>query len=270
MFLTLKKMGFAQAAACEHVAYEMVELPSGAMSSRAGTIILFRALREQLAAALERHHFESLRAESKMGEDEIQQAITEVSLAAIKYGMLARDNNQKIVFDMDKWTQVHGGEGGAALAYVTARSASLLRTGATLTGEVFDDAGKPAARWMVQVTDTSSFSQEMAFTESDGRFRVEHLAPPRVQQVADDPHGPRRVQHVHRRRAVLRRDLDCRVLPAGGRPADEQGRVHVQQHDREHVAAVRDAAHRRAVPSHELLERRAIAGLRGDDQLGFG
>lgn len=32
----------------------------------------------------------------------------------------------------------------------------------------------------------------------------------------------------------------------------------------------RDAAHRGAVPTHELLERRAIAGLRGDDQLGFG
>lgn len=145
VFLTLKKMGFAQAAACEHVAYEMVELPSGAMSSRAGTIILFRALREQLAAALERHHFESLRAESKMGEDEIQQAITEVSLAAIKYGMLARDNNQKIVFDMDKWTQVHGGEGGAALAYVTARSASLLRKAPPLDPALLRDDAPLAA-----------------------------------------------------------------------------------------------------------------------------
>lgn len=127
VFLTLKKMGFPQAEQCEHVAYEMVELPSGAMSSRAGTVILFRALREQLAAGLEREHFESIRSQQMMSEEQIQQAIDEVSLAAIKYGMLARDNNQKIVFDMDKWTQVHGGEGGAALSYVAARSASLLR-----------------------------------------------------------------------------------------------------------------------------------------------
>ncbi|MFV8749967.1 arginine--tRNA ligase [Nannocystaceae bacterium ST9] len=125
VFLTLKKMGFPQAERCEHVAYEMVELPSGAMSSRAGTVILFRALREQLAAALERRHFASLR--DTMSEQEIRLAIHQVSLGAIKYGMLVRDNNQKIVFDMDKWTEIGGGDSGPTIQYVAARSASLLR-----------------------------------------------------------------------------------------------------------------------------------------------
>lgn len=125
VFLTLKKMGFTQAERCEHVAYEMVELPEGAMSSRKGNVILFRALREQLAAALERRHFDAQR--DKLSEAEIAEAIHQVSLGAIKYGMLARDNNQKIVFDMDKWTDVQGGDGGPTLQYVAARSASLLR-----------------------------------------------------------------------------------------------------------------------------------------------
>src|SRR6185295_13892936 len=59
-----------------------------------------------------------------------------------------------------------------------------LREGALLTGEVFDDAGRPAAGWMVQVTDPANFDQEMVFAESDGRFRVEHLQPGTRQIVA--------------------------------------------------------------------------------------
>jgi len=124
VFLTLEKMGFAQAALCEHVAYEMVELPDGPMSSRKGNVILFRALREQLAAALERSWFHQYRGE--WSDEEMAAALHQVSLGAIKFGMLARDNNQKIVFDMDKWTQVEGGDGGPYLQYVTARSGSLL------------------------------------------------------------------------------------------------------------------------------------------------
>jgi protocatechuate 3,4-dioxygenase beta subunit len=59
-----------------------------------------------------------------------------------------------------------------------------LREGALLTGEVFDDAGRPAAGWMVQVTDPANFDQEMVFAESDGHFRVEHLQPGTRQIVA--------------------------------------------------------------------------------------
>lgn len=125
VFLTLKKMGFAQAEQCEHVAYEMVELPEGAMSSRKGNVITFRALREQLAEALERTFFHAFRGQRP--DAEIDEVIHEVSLGAIKYGMLARDNNQKIVFDMAEWTKVVGGDMGPSLQYVTARTASLLR-----------------------------------------------------------------------------------------------------------------------------------------------
>ncbi len=146
VFLTLKKMGFAQAQLCEHVAYEMVELPDGPMASRDGNVITFRALREQLAATLDSGYFAEFRAgetdaetdgetdaetdaetRETWTEAEIATAVHEVSLGAIKYGMLARDNNQKIVFDMAKWTQVRGGDGGPTLQYVSARSASLLR-----------------------------------------------------------------------------------------------------------------------------------------------
>lgn len=124
VFLTLKKMGFAQADLCEHVGYEMVELPDGAMSSRKGNVILFRALREQLGASLEANYFHKFADE--WTREQIDTALHQVSLGAIKYGMLARDNNQKIVFDLAKWSDVQGGDGGATLQYACARTASLL------------------------------------------------------------------------------------------------------------------------------------------------
>ena len=153
VFLTLKKMGFEQAERCEHVAYEMVELPDGAMASRKGNVITFRALREQLAAALDRDFFHQHR-DSGAGsggrpDAEVDEVIHEVSLGAIKYGMLARDNNQKIVFDLDEWTKVIGGDGGPSLQYVTARSGSLLRKaadkGLTIRPEVLAGEAELAA-----------------------------------------------------------------------------------------------------------------------------
>ena len=137
VFLTLKKMGFEQADRCEHVAYEMVELPDGAMSSRKGNVITFRSLREQLAESLERAFFHAFR--GKRSDEEIDNVIHQVSLGAIKYGMLARDNNQKIVFDMAEWTKVVGGDTGPYLQYVSARTASLLRR-AGERGFVIDSA----------------------------------------------------------------------------------------------------------------------------------
>ena len=48
-----RRWGLQQADKCEHVPYEMVELPSGAMATRKGNVILFRALRERMLEALE-------------------------------------------------------------------------------------------------------------------------------------------------------------------------------------------------------------------------
>lgn len=60
----------------------------------------------------------------------------------------------------------------------------VLRVGATLTGEVFDDLGKPARGWMIQATNTQTFDQRMDFTDGEGKFRVEHLEPGSRQIVA--------------------------------------------------------------------------------------
>ena len=141
VFLTLKKMGFAQAELCEHVPYEMVELPNGPIATRTGNVVLFRQLREQLHDTLEREYFAKYRGE--WTDEEIDTSIHQVALGAIKYGMLARDVNQKIVFDMPQWLRFEGNT-GPYLQYVAARTASILRKaeerGLTLTGLTDDQA----------------------------------------------------------------------------------------------------------------------------------
>lgn len=122
VFLTLDKMGFEQAKQCEHVPYEMVVLPEGAMSSRKGNVVLFRALREQLRETLWDKFIS--RYEGDWSPEEQETAAHQVALGTIKYGMLARDVNQKIVFDMDAWTEFSGNT-GPYLQYVAARTNSV-------------------------------------------------------------------------------------------------------------------------------------------------
>jgi arginyl-tRNA synthetase len=127
VFLTLEKMGFSQAGRCQHVPYEMVELPSGPMATRKGNVILFSALRERMTRHLTENYLAKYR--EQWPPEEIEHAAHLVALGAIKFGMLARDVNQKIVFDMEAWLAVEG-DTGPYLQYSAARAGSILRKAA--------------------------------------------------------------------------------------------------------------------------------------------
>lgn len=124
VFLTLKKMGFEQAELCHHVPYEMVELPEGAMSTRKGTVILFRALRERMLGHLQEAYLDKYRGE--WSDAEIDETAHALALGAIKYGMLNRDVNQKIVFDLEAWMNLEGNT-GPYIQFAAARLGSILR-----------------------------------------------------------------------------------------------------------------------------------------------
>lgn len=123
VFLTLKKMGFAQAERCQHVPYEMVELPDGPMATRKGNVILFRSLRQQMVGRIRGEYLDAFK--DSWSEAEIAATADAVAIGAIKYGMLARDVNQKIVFDMSAWLQLTGNT-GPYLQYTHARALSIL------------------------------------------------------------------------------------------------------------------------------------------------
>jgi arginyl-tRNA synthetase len=124
VFKTLELMGYERAKNCFHLAYGMVVLPDGKMSSRKGNVILLNQLRTLLKEQIYKDFLFSY--EGLWSKEEIEEAIRTISIATIKYGMLNQDNNKNIVFDLKEWT-ARTGNTGPYLLYAYARTRSILR-----------------------------------------------------------------------------------------------------------------------------------------------
>lgn len=124
VFATLKKLGYEKAAKCHHLAYGMVVLPDGKMSSRKGNVVPFSELKDQLVAYIRREYLDAQL--GALSEAEIAQTARRVVIATIKYGMLNQDNAKNIVFDLKEWTAPTGNT-GPYLLYAYARTRSVLR-----------------------------------------------------------------------------------------------------------------------------------------------
>jgi arginyl-tRNA synthetase len=124
VFKTLELMGYEQAQKCFHLAYGMVVLPDGKMSSRKGNVILLHQLRELLKEQIYKDFLQAY--EGLWPKEEIEAAIRNISVATIKYGMLNQDNNKNIVFDLKEWA-ARTGNTGPYLMYAYARTRSILR-----------------------------------------------------------------------------------------------------------------------------------------------
>ncbi len=123
VFKTLELMGFKEAQNCYHLAYDFVELPEGAMSSRQGNIVPLQDLIEQMTQTIEKEHLEKYATDWK--SDEIKKVAKDVAAGAIKFGMNKIDPMKSIVFDMKEWLKLDG-ESGPYIQYVHARINSMI------------------------------------------------------------------------------------------------------------------------------------------------
>jgi len=124
VFKTLELLGFEQAKQCYHLAYGLVTLSSGKMSSRAGTVIFFSKLKSLLSNKIYSTFLSKYA--NDWDKEEIERAQRVIALATIKYGMLNQDNGKNIVFEMDDWLNPQGNTGPYML-YAYARTRSVLR-----------------------------------------------------------------------------------------------------------------------------------------------
>jgi arginyl-tRNA synthetase len=124
VFKTLELLGYPQAANCHHLPYGLVMLPEGKMSSRAGNVILFSRLREELNGYIEDHYMHAHRGEWPDGE--IEETTRRIAVAAIRYGMIKQDPGKSIVFNLEDWL-VSEGDTGTYLCYAYTRIRSVLR-----------------------------------------------------------------------------------------------------------------------------------------------
>lgn len=115
LFATLRKIGVTTS--FNHIAYDMVTLPEGAMSSRKGNIITYRDLR---ATAMQFTKAETLERHPEWAEKEIEGTARGIADASIAFVMLRQDPNSIITFDM-KEALATDGFTGAYLLYSMAR-----------------------------------------------------------------------------------------------------------------------------------------------------
>ena len=123
VFKVLELMGFENAKKCQHLQYDFVELPDGAMSSRKGNIIPLQTLIANMVSMIKEQYL--ARYVNEWSPEEIEKTAQIVAKGAIKYGMTRIDPAKKIVFDMKEWLKLDG-ESGPYIQYAYARINSML------------------------------------------------------------------------------------------------------------------------------------------------
>lgn len=136
LFLILKKLGFSWAENLYHLSYGMVDLPSGKMKSREGTVVdADELIAEMIQTA--KDISEELGKLGGYSTDEKEALYKTIGLGALKYYILKVDPKKRILFDPKESIDFNGNT-GPFIQYTYARIKSILR-------KVNFDYSKPVA-----------------------------------------------------------------------------------------------------------------------------
>jgi arginyl-tRNA synthetase len=124
LFLILKKLGFAWADGLFHLSYGMVDLPSGKMKSREGTVVDADDLIEEMVSEA-RSTGEQLSKLDDFSDAERKALFEMIGLAALKYFLLKVDPRKRMLFDPKASIDLQG-HTGPFIQYTYARIRSLL------------------------------------------------------------------------------------------------------------------------------------------------
>lgn len=125
LFLIIKKLGFEWAENLFHLSYGMVDLPSGKMKSREGTVVDADDLIVEMAKTAEEISEELGKLEGYSIEEK-QELYKAIGLGALKYYILKVDPKKRILFDPKESIDFQGNT-GPFIQYTYARIQSILR-----------------------------------------------------------------------------------------------------------------------------------------------
>jgi arginyl-tRNA synthetase len=125
LFLILKKLGFEWADSLYHLSYGMVELPSGKMKSREGTVVDADDLMAEMTTNAQTIS-EDLGKLDGYSEDEKAVLFKTIGLGALKYYMLKVDPKKQMLFNPEESVDFAGNT-GPFIQYTYARIQSILR-----------------------------------------------------------------------------------------------------------------------------------------------
>ena len=137
LFTIMKKLGRSYAEGMYHLSYGMVDLPSGKMKSREGTVVDADDLLQEMFDTAKKHT-EELGKIDDMGADEANKLYEILGLGALKYFLLKVDPKKRMLFNPQESIEFQG-HTGPFIQYTHARIAAILRRAKALeVATVFD------------------------------------------------------------------------------------------------------------------------------------
>ena len=121
----LVRLGFEWGNDIEHLSYGMVELPSGKMKSREGTVVDADDLMDEMVATA-KNVSEELGKAHGLSEEEANTLYHTIGLGALKYFILKVDPKKTMLFDPKESIDFNGNT-GSFIQYTHARICSVLR-----------------------------------------------------------------------------------------------------------------------------------------------
>jgi arginyl-tRNA synthetase len=125
LFLILKKLGFDWSKNLFHLSYGMVDLPSGKMKSREGTVVDADDLMKEMTDTAQKIA-EDLGKLDSYSPEEKAKLYTTIGLGALKYYILKVDPKKRILFDPEESVDFAGNT-GPFIQYTYARIQSIIR-----------------------------------------------------------------------------------------------------------------------------------------------
>jgi arginyl-tRNA synthetase len=125
LFLILQKLGYKWADNCFHLSYGMVDLPSGKMKSREGTVVDADDLMQEMYLNAKTISQELGKLEG-MEKKESESLYENIGLGALKYFMLKVDPKKRMLFDPKESIDFNGNT-APFIQYTHARIQSIIR-----------------------------------------------------------------------------------------------------------------------------------------------
>jgi arginyl-tRNA synthetase len=136
LFLILQKLGKSWAKGLYHLSYGMVDLPSGKMKSREGTVVDADDLIAEMEATAKEQTEALGKTEGYSDEDKAELYYT-IGMGALKYFLLKVDPKKRLLFDPNESVDFQG-HTGPFIQYTHARIKSVLSRGGEYAANAVD------------------------------------------------------------------------------------------------------------------------------------
>lgn len=132
LFKILEKLGKPYAEGLYHLSYGMVELPTGKMKSREGTIVETDDLLDEMHEQAKAETMQNLAKVQEMSEEELNTLYETLGQGALKYYLIKVDPKKKMIFNPEESVELKGNT-GPFVQYSYARIQAVKRKAEALS-----------------------------------------------------------------------------------------------------------------------------------------